>query len=206
MGAFELKPTDTQPVGEPRISGNFTAARFQIAGPVLIAPRRFGDHRGFFLETYAAANFAALGLDDVYVQDNHSLSAQTGTVRGIHFQAPPHAQAKLVRVLKGAIIDAAVDLRRSSPTYGQRVAVELSAGNAYQLYVPAGFGHAFCTIEPDTEVAYKVTDLYAPDCDRNLLWNDPDLGIPWPVAPDQAQLSEKDRKAPQFRDFQSCFE
>jgi len=206
MGAFELKPTDTTPIGEPQTSGNFTAIRFAVAGPVLISPRRFGDHRGFFIETYAAANYAALGLHDVYVQDNHSLSAQTGTVRGIHFQAPPHAQAKLVRVLRGAIIDIAVDLRRSSPTYGQHVAVELSAANAYQLYVPVGFGHAFCTTVPDTEVAYKVTDLYAPDCDGNLLWNDPDLALPWPVSGDAAQLSDKDRKAPSFRDFQSCFE
>ena len=205
MAEIELKPTDTQPTGDALKSGNFTAVRFAIQGPVLISPRRFGDHRGFFLETYAQANFAALGLPDLFVQDNHSLSAQTGTVRGIHFQSPPHAQAKLVRVLRGAIIDVAVDLRRSSDTYGQHVAVELSADNAYQLYVPAGFGHAFCTILPDTEVAYKVTDLYAPQCDMNLLWNDPDLGIAWPVSPEHAQLSDKDRKAPLFRDFQSCF-
>lgn len=206
MPPFNLAPTDTQPIGEPRVAGNFTAARFAIAGPVLVSPRRFGDHRGFFLETYASAAFAELGLADVFVQDNHSLSALPGTVRGLHFQAPPHAQAKLVRVLKGAILDVAVDLRRSSPSYGQHVAVELSAANAYQLYVPAGFGHGFCTIEADTEVAYKVTDLYAPDCDRNLLWNDPDLALPWPVAAEHAQLSDKDRKAPLFRDFQTCFE
>jgi len=205
MSEIELKQTDTQLVGTLQKSGNFTAARFRVQGPVLVSPRRFGDHRGFFLETYASANFAELGLPDVFVQDNHSLSAQTGTVRGIHFQSPPHAQAKLVRVLRGAIIDVAVDLRRSSDTYGQHVAVELSADNAYQLYVPAGFGHAFCTILPDTEVAYKVTDLYAPQCDMNLLWNDPDLGIAWPVSPEHAQLSDKDRKAPLFRDFQSCF-
>jgi dTDP-4-dehydrorhamnose 3,5-epimerase len=206
MAAFELKPTDTKPINDPQISGNFSAVRFSVPGPVLISPRRFGDHRGFFIETYAAAHFAALGLTEVYVQDNHSLSALPGTVRGIHFQAPPHAQAKLVRVLRGAIIDVAIDLRRSSATYGEHVAVELSAANAYQLYLPVGFGHAFCTTLPDTEVAYKVTDLYAPECDLNLAWNDPDLALPWPVGPDQAQLSDKDRKAPAFRDFQTCFE
>jgi dTDP-4-dehydrorhamnose 3,5-epimerase len=203
---FHLLPTDSKPVGNPQTAGNFTAARFAVPGPVLIAPRRFGDNRGFFLETYASAAFAALGLPDLFVQDNHSLSAAVGTVRGIHFQSPPHVQAKLVRVLRGAIIDVAVDLRRSSATYGQHVAVTLSADNAYQLYVPGGFGHAFCTVEPDTEVAYKCTDLYAPACDGNLLWNDPDLALPWPIAPEQAQLSEKDRKAPLFHDFQSCFE
>ena len=206
MPAFELQPTDTQPTGEPQTSGNFTAVRFAIAGPVLVAARRFGDHRGFFLETYSAKDFAALGLPDVFVQDNHSLSAQAGTVRGIHFQAPPHAQAKLVRVLRGAVLDIAVDLRRGSATYGMNVAVTISAGNAYQLYVPAGFGHGFCTTAPDTEVAYKVSDLYAPDCDRNLLWNDPDLALPWPVDSASAQLSDKDRTAPRFADFHSCFE
>lgn len=206
MSALAQTFTDSQPIGASQTAGNFTSVRFAVEGPVMIAPRRFGDHRGFFMETYAAGAFAELGLADIYVQDNHSLSALAGTVRGIHFQAPPHAQAKLVRVLKGAIIDIAVDLRRSSATYGQYVAVELSADNAHQLYVPPGFGHGFCTTAPDTEVAYKVTDLYAPACDRNLLWNDPDLALPWPVTPEAAQLSEKDRKAPLFRDFQSCFE
>jgi len=206
MSVFELPPADSKPLDGAQTSGNFTAARFAVGGPVLIAPRRFGDHRGFFIETYAAARFAELGLADLYVQDNHSLSAAAGTVRGIHFQSPPRAQAKLVRVLRGAILDIAVDLRRSSRTYGQHIAVTLSADNAYQLYVPVGFGHGFCTLAADTEVAYKVTDLYAPDCDRNLAWDDPDLALPWPVEPEQAQLSDKDRKAPSFRDFHTCFE
>src|SRR5215212_7543312 len=125
-------------------AGNFSVARFAVAGPLLVSARRFGDHRGFFLETYSARDFAALGIADVFVQDNHSLSAQAGTVRGLHFQLPPHAQAKLVRVLRGAILDVAVDIRRSSPSYGQHVGVELTAENALQLFIPAGFAHGFC--------------------------------------------------------------
>src|SRR3954470_490959 len=140
--------------------GNFSAAYSAVPGPVLVTPRRFGDHRGFFLETYSVRDFAALGIPDVFVQDNHSLSAVPGTIRGMHFQLPPHAQAKLVRVLRGAILDIAVDLRRSSPSYGRHVAVELTADNAQQLFIPAGFAHGFCTLARDTEVAYKVTALY----------------------------------------------
>ncbi len=187
-------------------SGNFLSWRFGIQGPVLIQPKRFGDHRGFFLETYSARDFAALGVPDVFVQDNHSLSAAMGTVRGMHFQIAPGAQAKLVRVLRGRILDIAVDLRRSSPTYGQHVAAELSAENAVQLYVPVGFAHGFCTQEPDTEVAYKVTNLYAPECDRGLAWDDPALGLPWPIAPAAAQLSDKDRRQPLLSDLPPCFD
>ena len=186
-------------------SGNFTATRLAVPGPVLITPRRFGDHRGFFLETYSARDFAALGIADVFVQDNHSLSAQAGTVRGLHFQLPPHAQAKLVRVLRGAILDVAVDIRRSSPSYGRHVGVELTAENALQLFIPAGFAHGFCTLTPDTEVAYKVTDLYAPDCDRGFAWNDPDLALPWPFDAAAVQLSDKDRRAPRLRDMSTIF-
>jgi dTDP-4-dehydrorhamnose 3,5-epimerase len=187
-------------------AGNFTATRFAVPGPVLVSARRFGDHRGFFLETYSQRDFAALGLADVFVQDNHSLSAVAGTVRGLHFQLPPRAQAKLVRVLRGAILDVAVDIRRASPTYGQHVAVELSAENALQLYVPVGFAHGFCTLQPDTEVAYKVTDTYAPDCDRGIAWNDPDLALPWPFDAAAVQLSDKDRRAPRLRDLPAAFE
>jgi dTDP-4-dehydrorhamnose 3,5-epimerase len=187
-------------------SGNFTATRFSVAGPVLVSARRFGDHRGFFLESYSQRDFAALGLADVFVQDNHSLSAVAGTVRGLHFQLPPRAQAKLVRVLRGAILDVAVDIRRASPSYGQHVAVELSAENALQLYVPVGFAHGFCTLQPDTEVAYKVTDTYAPDCDRGIAWNDPDLALPWPFDAAAVQLSDKDRRAPRLRDLPAAFE
>lgn len=197
--------TDTQPAGAPETAGNFTAHHFALAGPRLIRPRKFADDRGFFMETYAEAAFAALGVPDRFVQDNHSLSTQPGTVRGIHFQSPPHAQAKLVRVLRGAILDVAVDLRRSSPGYGQHVAVTLSATNAAQLYIPAGFGHGFCTLEPDTEIVYKVTDRYAADCDRNLRWNDPTLAIRWPATEDAVCLSAKDRDAPWFAGFESCF-
>lgn len=186
-------------------AGNFTLLPLPLDGPRLIAPRRFGDHRGFFLETYSARDFAALGIADAFVQDNHSLSAEPGTVRGLHFQLPPTAQAKLVRVLRGAILDVAVDIRRGSASYGRHVAVELSAENAHLFYVPVGFAHGFCTLTPDVEVAYKVTDFYAPADERSLLWNDPDLGIAWPVAPDAARLSEKDRAAPCLRDLPPVF-
>lgn len=185
--------------------GNFSASYGAVPGPVLVTPRRFGDHRGFFLETYSARDFAALGIPDVFVQDNHSLSAKPGTVRGLHFQLPPHAQAKLVRVLRGAILDIAVDIRRSSPSFGQHVAVELTAENAQQLFIPAGFAHGFCTLSPDTEVAYKVTDLYAPECDRGIAWNDPDLALPWPFDATAVQLSDKDRRAPRLRDLPTVF-
>lgn len=189
-----------------RRAGNFTLLPLDLPGPLLIEPRRFGDHRGFFLETFSTRDFAALGIADVFVQDNHSLSAETGTVRGLHFQVPPVAQAKLVRVLRGAILDIAVDIRRSSPTYGRHVAVELTAANARQLYVPVGFAHGFCTLQPETEVAYKVTDFYAQAEERAIAWNDPDLALPWPVAPDAAHLSAKDRAAPAFRDLPPIFD
>lgn len=198
--------SESRPLDGAQEAGNFTAHRFAIAGPVLVAARRFGDHRGFFLETYSSRDFAALGIPDLFVQDNHSLSAQPGTIRGLHFQLPPRAQAKLVRVLRGAILDIAVDIRRSSPSFGQHVAVTLSAADARQFYVPAGFAHGFCTLEPDTEVAYKVTDFYAPDCDRGIAWDDPDLGLAWPVAPEAAQLSDKDRRAPRLRDLAGGFD
>jgi dTDP-4-dehydrorhamnose 3,5-epimerase len=186
-------------------SGNFTVLPLPIDGPKLIAPRRFGDHRGFFLETYSARDFAALGIADVFVQDNHSRSAAAGTVRGLHFQRPPVPQAKLLRVLRGAILDVAVDIRRGAPGYGRHVAVELSAENGHMLYVPVGFAHGFCTLTPDVEVAYKVTEFYAPQEERAVLWNDPDLGIAWPVAPEAALLSERDRAAPRLRDLPPPF-
>jgi dTDP-4-dehydrorhamnose 3,5-epimerase len=189
-----------------RVAGNFTAADLAVPGPVLVTPRRFGDHRGFFLETYSARDFAALGIPDVFVQDNHSLSARPGTIRGMHFQLPPQAQAKLVRVLRGAILDIAVDIRRSSPFYGRHVAVELTAENAQQLYVPVGFAHGFCTLTPDTEVAYKVTALYAPECDRGIAWDDPELALPWPFEAGEVQLSDKDRRAPRLRDLTQGFD
>ena len=186
-------------------AGNFTLLPLDLPGPLLIEARRFGDHRGFFLETYSARDFAALGIGDAFVQDNHSLSSEPGTVRGLHFQVPPRAQAKLVRVLRGAILDIAVDIRRSSPGFGRHVAVELSAENARQLYIPVGFAHGFCTLRPDTEVAYKVSDFYAPAEERAIAWNDPDLALPWPFGEDAVRLSARDRAAPRLRDLPPFF-
>lgn len=176
-----------------------------LGGVKLITPDRFGDARGFFSETYNASTFAAGGIDTSFVQDNYSRSSQKGTVRGLHFQKPQAAQSKLIRVVRGSIMDVAVDIRRSSPTYGKHVAVELSAENWRQLYVPKGFAHGFCTLEPDTEVEYKVTSLYAPEEEGGILWNDSALNIAWP---DYAgsQLSPKDLLLPRFSDFQSPFE
>ncbi len=169
---------------------------FNIEGLLLIMPEKFADERGFFSEVYSRKALAEVGFAGEVVQDNHSLSREKGVIRGLHFQTPPHAQDKLVRVVRGAILDVAVDIRKGSPTYGQHVAVELSASNWCQLLIPAGFAHGFCTLEPDTEVLYKVTDYYAPECDRGLAWDDPALGIDWPVEPDTAILSDKDKKHP----------
>ncbi|MBY0296029.1 MAG: dTDP-4-dehydrorhamnose 3,5-epimerase [Methylobacterium sp.] len=172
----------------------------------LVIPNRFGDDRGWFSETFRADILAAHGISDPFVQDNQSFSAQQGTVRGIHFQTHPHAQAKLVRVLSGAILDVAVDLRRASPTYGRHVAARLDAENGHQLFIPVGFGHAFCTLTPDTMVAYKVAGgYYSRAHDGAVLWNDPDLGIDWPVSAQEAVLSDKDTKAPRFADLPPLF-
>ncbi|MBK1836043.1 dTDP-4-dehydrorhamnose 3,5-epimerase [Azospirillum sp. YIM B02556] len=162
----------------------------------IIRPKKFGDHRGFFSETYTKKTFEAAGLHYDFVQDNHSLSAEVGTVRGLHFQLPPFAQDKLVRVVRGAILDVAVDIRKDSPTFGRHVSAVISAAEWNQILVPVGFAHGFCTLEPDTEVIYKVTNYYSPEHDRGLLWNDPDLGIDWPVPADKARLSDKDHKHP----------
>lgn len=171
----------------------------------LITPRRFGDHRGFFSEVYNARTFANAGIDIEFVQDNHAFSREAGTLRGLHFQKPPHAQAKLVRVTRGRIYDVAVDIRRGSPTCGRHVGVELSAANWSQLLVPAGFAHGYCTLEPDTEVLYKVDAYYAPEHDAGILWSDPALAISWPVAADKAQLSDKDLRLPLFKDVGPAF-
>lgn len=181
------------------------ARRLEIPELVLISPARFGDDRGFFSETYNERAFAELGIAARFVQDNHSLSRNKGVVRGLHFQAPPHAQGKLVRVVRGSILDVAVDIRQGSPTFGKHVVVELSAANWRQLWVPVGFAHAFCTLEEDTEVIYKVTDYYAPECDAGIIWNDPDLGIAWPVSAAQALLSAKDMTLPRLADISSPF-
>ncbi|OYD82298.1 dTDP-4-dehydrorhamnose 3,5-epimerase [Azospirillum brasilense] len=171
----------------------------------IIRPKKFGDSRGFFSETYSKKAFEAAGLHYDFVQDNQSLSAEVGTVRGLHFQLAPFAQDKLVRVVKGAILDVAVDIRKGSPTYGQHVAAVISAEEWNQILVPIGFAHGFCTLEPDTEVIYKVTNFYSAEHDRGLLWNDPDLGIDWPVAADKALLSDKDRKQPRLADLGDWF-
>ena len=171
--------------------------------PQLITPRRFGDDRGWFSETYHERRLRDLGIMADFVQDNHSYSKQAGTIRGIHFQRPPHAQAKLVRCVRGRIFDVAVDLRRASPTFGRYVAAELSADNGRQLFVPAGFGHAFLTLEVDCEVIYKVDDYYAPETEGGIGWNDPTVAIEWPAVDgieSFPMLSAKDAALPHLAD------
>ena len=176
-----------------------------LPGVKIITPRKHGDHRGYFSEVYRQDALANAGLSLQFVQDNHSLSAQAGTLRGLHFQAPPFAQDKLVRVLRGAILDVAVDLRASSATFGRHVAVELSATNWRQLLVPIGFAHGFCTLEPDTEVFYKVTNYYSAAHDLGLAWDDAALAIAWPVDVRSAVLSDKDRRFPVLKDLPAVF-
>ena len=176
-----------------------------LAGVKIVTPKKFGDARGFFSETYNRQVFARSGLDLEFVQDNQSLSAEVGTIRGLHFQSPPFAQDKLVRVVRGAILDVAVDIRRSSPTFGQHVAVELSRENWRQLLVPIGFAHGFVTLEPDTEVIYKVTNYYSPANDLGLAFDDPALGIDWRVDLSRAVLSDKDRRHPKLADLPHVF-
>jgi dTDP-4-dehydrorhamnose 3,5-epimerase len=170
----------------------------EIAGLVCVTPPRLGDARGTFSETYSKCAFAAAIGEVEFVQDNHSWSARRGTVRGLHFQLSPFAQAKLVRVGRGAILDVAVDIREGSPTYGRHVKVELSAANGRQLFVPAGFAHGFCTLEDDTDVLYKVSAHYSPEHDRAISWRDPDLGIAWPVTAEEATVSSRDAQAPRL--------
>jgi dTDP-4-dehydrorhamnose 3,5-epimerase len=166
--------------------------RLAIADLLLVTPRRFNDPRGFFSETFNAARFAEIGIPGPFVQDNQSLSHAAGVVRGLHCQIGAAAQGKLIRCVRGAIWDVAVDIRQGSPTYGRHCGVELSADNWRQLWIPVGFLHGFCTLQPASEVVYKVTAPYDPASERGVLWNDPDLALPWPVAPDQALLSDKD--------------
>jgi dTDP-4-dehydrorhamnose 3,5-epimerase len=172
----------------------------------LLTPRRFGDARGYFCEVWNRARMAEAGIDLGFVQDNESLSAAAGTLRGLHYQAPPFAQTKLVRAARGAILDVAVDARRGSPTWGRWVAEELSAENGRQLLVPRGFLHGFLTLTPDTLVLYKVDNPYDAASDGSVLWNDAGLGIDWGVPPEAVTLSDKDRRAPGFDAWQSPFE
>jgi dTDP-4-dehydrorhamnose 3,5-epimerase len=176
-----------------------------IAGVKIITPKKFGDHRGFFSEVFSRKAWAEAGLDYNFVQDNHSYSAELGVIRGLHFQTEPFGQDKLVRVAKGRVLDVAVDLRSGSPTYGKHVAVELSAANWRQLLVPIGFAHGFCTLEPDCEVLYKVTNVYSPANDRGLAFDDPALGIDWGIDLSKAVLSDKDRKHPRLADLGTVF-
>jgi dTDP-4-dehydrorhamnose 3,5-epimerase len=176
-----------------------------IPAIVLIRPKKFGDARGYFMETYSTEAFAAAGIEAAFVQDNQSLSATAGVVRGLHFQAPPVPQAKLIRVLKGVIFDVAVDIRLGSPTYGRWCAATLTADGAEQLFVPRGFAHGFCTLEPNTEVVYKVDGPYAPQTEGGIAWNDPTLAIDWPITAAEAQLSGKDTVLPGFAEFASPF-
>ncbi|WP_291841582.1 dTDP-4-dehydrorhamnose 3,5-epimerase [Maricaulis sp.] len=182
-----------------------TVTSLAIPEVKLVTPRRFGDERGYFSESYNARAFADAGIDRVFIQDNHSSSAKAGTVRGLHYQSPPMAQAKLLRVVKGRILDVAVDVRVGSPTYGEHVSAELSADNGVQIFVPEGFLHGFVTLEPDTHVLYKVNAYYDRECDGAVRFDDPALGIDWPVATGDVTLSDKDAAATSWAEFRSPF-
>jgi dTDP-4-dehydrorhamnose 3,5-epimerase len=171
----------------------------------LIVPKRFTDPRGYFSETWSARSFRDRIANVTFVQDNQSFTAKKGTLRGLHLQKPPFAQGKLVRVVRGSILDIAVDLRKGSPTYKQHVAIKLDSFQGAQLWVPPGFLHGFCTLEDETEVSYKVTAYYSADHDGGVLWNDPDLGINWPVDPASVILSEKDQRLPRLRDMPDLY-
>ena len=175
-----------------------------LAGIILIEPRRFVDDRGFFAETYSHRVYADLGIPEMFIQDNHSISAQTGTLRGLHFQEPPHAQGKLVRCGRGSIFDVAVDIRKGSPTFGQWMGYELTAENGYQIYIPAGFAHGFQTLKPDSEIVYKCTEYYVPDAENIVRWDDSDIGIDWPLMQNSV-LSKKDTAAPFLAALDSPF-
>lgn len=176
----------------------------EIPEVLVLTPKRFVDGRGYFVESYNAERMATTGVNDVFVQDNMSWSKAAGTLRGLHFQRPPFAQAKLVAVSRGRILDVAVDARRGSPTFGRHVTTELSADDGRQIYVPEGFLHGFITLEPDTLVTYKVNAYYSPEADGSVRWNDPDLAIDWPMT-DKVVLSPKDAGAPLFATIDNPF-
>jgi dTDP-4-dehydrorhamnose 3,5-epimerase len=178
----------------------------RIEAVKVVTPKKHGDARGFFSEVYNRSAWDEAGLKFTFVQDNHSFSAATGTLRGLHFQTPPFAQAKLVRVVRGGILDVAVDIRRSSPTFGKHVAVELSAQNWRQLLIPIGFAHGFLTLEPDVEVLYKTTAVYSPAHDRGLAWDDPLIAIDWRAPAGGPILSDKDRRWPRLKEAPELFE
>jgi dTDP-4-dehydrorhamnose 3,5-epimerase len=170
--------------------------KLALEGLLEIVPKRHGDARGYFSETWNAERFAAAGIDLNFVQDNHSYYAAAGVLRGLHYQLPPRAQDKLLRVVRGSIFDVVVDIRRSSPSFGKWSALEVSAEKGNQILVPKGYAHGFVTLVPDTEILYKVTDTYSPEHDRSIRFDDPAIGIAWPSLGGDFQLSEKDRKAP----------
>ncbi|MED4636242.1 dTDP-4-dehydrorhamnose 3,5-epimerase [Peribacillus frigoritolerans] len=176
----------------------------KLNGVMLIEPKIFGDHRGWFTETYNEENFKKAGIDTVFIQDNHSFSATKGTLRGLHYQKDPKAQTKLVRCTKGSIFDVAIDIRKESPTYGEWYGVELSEENKKQLLVPKGFAHGFMTLTDDVEVQYKVDELYSPENDRGIIWSDPEIGIEWPMNI-KPVLSAKDENAPLLKDAENNF-
>ena len=175
----------------------------KLPGVYIVEPQVFGDHRGYFMETYSTKTFADIGITNEFVQDNQSFTAQKGTLRGIHFQNAPMAQAKLVRVTKGAVLDVAVDLRKGSPTYRQWVGVELSAENKRMLFIPRGFGHGFVTLTDDVEFCYKVDNLYSKECDRGIRFDDPEIGVNWGVT--EPVLSAKDTSSPMLKDSDCNF-
>lgn len=174
----------------------------KIAGVVIIEPDCFGDNRGWFMETYSTEKYAQIGINNIFVQDNHSMSAKKGTLRGLHFQKDPMAQAKLVRCTKGAVLDVAVDIRKGSPTYCQWVSVELSAENKRQFFIPRGFAHGFLTLTDDVEFEYKVDNLYSKECDRGIRYDDPEIGVDWESLLNGLEpiLSEKDINSPLLKD------
>lgn len=179
--------------------------QLKLGGVLEIVPKKFGDERGFFSETWNKSTFAAAGIDLEFVQDNHSRSSLPGTLRGLHFQMPPFAQAKLVRVVRGAIFDVAVDIRRGSPSFGEWIGLEVSSERWNQLLIPAGYAHGFVTLVPDTEVVYKVDAPYSPDHDRSIRYDDSTIGIAWPVVSEEFNLSQKDREAPLLADTDTGF-
>ncbi len=179
---------------------------FPVDGPCLFTPKLFGDARGFFMESFRQTEFEMAAKSSLkFVQDNHSRSLQKGTLRGLHYQSPPHAQGKLVRCIAGKVLDVAVDVRRGSASYGKYVSAELSSDNHAQLWVPPGFLHGFLTLTDHVDIQYKCTNYYAADCDGSVLWNDPDIAIDWGVDPENVILSNKDKNAQRFADFQSPF-
>ncbi|MDC7676510.1 dTDP-4-dehydrorhamnose 3,5-epimerase [Asticcacaulis sp. LKC15W] len=179
---------------------------FDVPGPALITPNRIGDHRGYFVEAFKADWFRENVEDVTFVQDNQSMSAQVGTIRGLHYQSAPFGQGKLVRVLKGAIFDVTVDIRKDSPTFGQWIGANLTAEGGEQLWVPDGFAHGFCILEPNTEVFYKVTNPYSREHDKGVAFDDPEIGIEWPIDLAEAVLSDKDKVQPKLADLNGGIE